>query len=129
MTNCNALKNVVEFDMTQVPNVTLNNSYDVEELYMSKTTNLSLINMKNIKRLVYLPNSEYENFNLTTLRNSSNYTISAVNCPSLKTFIVTAPQRKSYKKDTLTHDVRPDMVFCSNVLDISNTKITALYLY
>ena len=35
MTNCNALKNVVNFDMTQVPNVTLNNSYDVEELYMS----------------------------------------------------------------------------------------------
>lgn len=129
MTNCNALKNVVNFDMTQVPNVTLNNSYDVEELYMSKTTNLSLINMKNIKRLVYLPNSEYENFNLTTLRNSSNYTISAVNCPSLKTFIVTAPQRKSYKKDTLVHDVRPDMVFCSNILDISNTKITDLYLY
>ena len=129
MTNCNALKNVVNFDMTQVPNVTLNNSYDVEELYMSKTTNLSLINMKNIKRLVYLPNAEYENFNLTTLRNSSNYTISAVNCPSLKTFIVTAPQRKSYKKDTLVHDVRPDMVFCSNILDISNTKITDLYLY
>ena len=129
MTNCNALKNVVNFDMTQVPNVTLNNSYDVEELYMSKTTNLSLINMKNIKRLVYLPNTEYENFNLTTLRNSSNYTISAVNCPSLKTFIVTAPQRKSYKKDTLVHDVRPDMVFCSNILDISNTKITDLYLY
>ena len=129
MTNCNALKNVVNFDMTQVPNVTLNNSYDVEELYMSKTTNLSLINMKNIKRLVYLPNAEYENFNLTSLRNSSNYTISAVNCPSLKTFIVTAPQRKSYKKDTLVHDVRPDMVFCSNILDISNTKITDLYLY
>ena len=129
LTNCNALKNVVNFDMTQVPNVTLNNSYDVEELYMSKTTNLSLINMTKIKRLIYLPNAEYENFNLTSLRNSSNYTISAVNCPSLKTFIVTAPQRKSYKKDTLVHDVRPDMVFCSNILDISNTKITDLYLY
>ena len=129
LTNCNALKNVVNFDMTQVPNVTLNNSYDVEELYMSKTTNLSLINMNKIKRLIYLPNNEYENFNLTSLRNSSNYTISAVNCPSLKTFIITAPQRKSYKKDTLVHDVRPDMVFCSNILDISNTKITDLYLY
>ena len=129
MTNCNALKNVVNFDMTQVPNVTLNNSYDVEELYMSKTTNLSLINMANIQRLVYLPNSEYENFNLTTLRNSSNYTISAVNCPSLKTFITTAPQRKSYKQDTLTHDIRPDMVFCANTLDISNTKITDVKFY
>ena len=129
MTNCNALKNVVNFDMTQVPNVTLNNSYDVEELYMSKTTNLSLINMVNIQRLVYLPNSEYENFNLTTLRNSSNYTISAVNCPSLKTFITTAPQRKSYKLDTLTHDVRPDMTFSANILDISNTKITDVKFY
>ena len=129
MTNCNALKNVVNFDMTQVPNVTLNNSYDVEELYMSKTTNLSLINMANIQRLVYLPNSEYENFNLTTLRNSSNYTISAVNCPSLKTFITTAPQRKSYKLDTLTHDVRPDMTFSANILDISNTKITDVKFY
>ena len=129
MTNCNALKNVVNFDMTQVPNVTLNNSYDVEELYMSKTTNLSLINMANIQRLVYLPNSEYENFNLTTLRNSSNYTISAVNCPSLKTFITTAPQRKSYKQDTLTHDVRPDMTFSANILDISNTKITDVKFY
>ena len=129
MTNCNALKNVVNFDMTQVPNVTLNNSYDVEELYMSKTTKLSLINMANIQRLVYLPNAEYENFNLTTLRNSSNYTISAVNCPSLKTFITTAPQRKSYKQDTLTHDIRPDMVFCANTLDISNTKITDVKFY
>ena len=129
MTNCNALKNVVNFDMTQVPNVTLNNSYDVEELYMSKTTNLSLINMANIQRLVYLPNSEYENFNLTTLRNSSNYTISAVNCPSLKAFITTAPQRKSYKLDTLTHDVRPDMTFSANILDISNTKITDVKFY
>ena len=129
MTNCNALKNVVNFDMTQVPNVTLNNSYDVEELYMSKTTNLSLINMANIQRLVYLPNSEYENFNLTTLRNSSNYTISAVNCPSLKTFITTAPQRKSYKLDTLTHDIRPDMTFSANILDISNTKITDVKFY
>ena len=124
MTNCNALRNVINFDLTKVPNVTLNNSYDVEEIYMSETTNLSLINMPNIQRLIYLPNSEYENFNLTSLRNSTNYTISAVNCPNLKTFITTSPHRISYKKDKLTHDIKPNIVFAANNLDISNTKIT-----
>ena len=124
MTNCNALRNVINFDLTKVPNVTLNNSYDVEEIYMSETTNLSLINMPNLQRLIYLPNSEYETFNLTSLRNSTNYTISAVNCPNLKTFITTSPQRISYKKDTLSHDIKPNIVFAANNLDISNTKIT-----
>ena len=124
MTNCNALRNVINFDLTKVPNVTLNNSYDVEEIYMSETTNLSLINMPNIQRLIYLPNSEYETFNLTSLRNSTNYTISAVNCPNLKTFITTSPHRISYKKDTLTHDIKPNIVFAANNLDISNTRIT-----
>ena len=124
MTNCNALRNVINFDLTKVPNVTLNNSYDVEEIYMSETTNLSLINMPNIQRLIYLPNSEYETFNLTSLRNSTNYTISAVNCPNLKTFITTSPHRISYKKDKLTHDIKPNIVFAANNLDISNTKIT-----
>ena len=124
MTNCNALRNVINFDLTKVPNVTLNNSYDVEEIYMSETTNLSLINMPNLQRLIYLPNSEYETFNLTSLRNSTNYTISAVNCPNLKTFITTSPQRISYKKDTLSHDIKPNIVFAANNLDISNTRIT-----
>ena len=91
---------------------------------MSETTNLSLINMPNIQRLIYLPNSEYETFNLTSLRNSTNYTISAVNCPNLKTFITTSPQRISYKKDTLSHDIKPNIVFAANNLDISNTRIT-----
>ena len=112
MTNCNALTNVINFDMTQIPTVTLNNSYDADELYMSKTTNLSLVNMANIKKLIFVPNNEHESFNLTELRNSPDYTISAINCPSLKTFMTTAPYRTSYKTDsyTMIEIVREDNV-------------------
>lgn len=123
LTNCNALTNVVNFDMTQIPSVTLNNSYDADELYMSKTTNLSLVNMANIKKLIFLPNNEHETFNLTQLRNYPDYTISAINCPSLKTFMTTAPYRDSYTNGEYG-DILPNTAFCANTLDISNTKIT-----
>ena len=123
MTNCNALTNVINFDMTQIPTVTLNNSYDADELYMSKTTNLSLVNMANIKKLIFVPNNEHESFNLTELRNSPDYTISAINCPSLKTFMTTAPYRDSYTNGEYG-EVAPNTAFCANTLDISNTKIT-----
>ena len=123
LTNCNALTNVVNFDMTQIPTVTLNNSYDADELYMSKTTNLSLVNMANIKKLIFIPNNEHETFNLTELRNCPDYTISAINCPNLKTFMTTAEYRESYKNGEYG-DVLPNTAFCANTLDISNTKIT-----
>ena len=123
MTNCNALTNVINFDMTQIPTVTLNNSYDADELYMSKTTNLSLVNMANIKKLIFLPNNEHETFNLTVLRNSPDYMISAINCPNLKTFMTTAEYRNSYKNGEYGN-VKPNIAFCANTLDISNTKIT-----
>ena len=123
MINCNALTNVINFDMTQIPTVTLNNSYDAEELYMSKTTNLSLVNMANIKKLTFIPNNEHETFNLTELRNSPDYIISAINCPNLKTFMTTAEYRYSYKNGEYG-DVKPNTAFCANTLDISNTKIT-----
>ena len=123
MTNCNALTNIINFDMTQIPTVTLNNSYDADELYMSKTTNLSLVNMANIKKLTFLPNNEHETFNLTELRNSPDYMISAINCPNLKTFMTTAEYRNSYKNGEYG-DVKPNTAFCANTLDISNTKIT-----
>ena len=123
LTNCNALTNVVNFDMTQIPSVTLNNSYDADELYMSKTTNLSLVNMANIKKLIFIPNNEHETFNLTQLRNYPNYNISAINCPSLKTFMTTAPYRASYTNGEYG-EVAPNTAFCANTLDISNTKIT-----
>lgn len=123
LTNCNALTNLVNFDMTQIPSVTLNNSYDADELYMSKTTNLSLVNMANIKKLIFIPNNEHETFNLTELRNCPDYTVSAINCPSLKTFMTTAGYRESYKNRDYG-DVTPNTAFCANTLDISNTKIT-----
>ena len=123
LTNCNALTNVVNFDMTQIPTVMLNNSYDADELYMSKTTNLSLVNMANIKKLIFLPNNEHETFNLTELRNCPDYTISAINCPNLKTFMTTAEYRDSYNNGEYG-DVAPNTAFCANTLDISNTKIT-----
>ena len=123
MTNCNALTNVINFDMTQIPTVTLNNSYDTDELYMSKTTNLSLVNMAKIKKLIFIPNNEHETFNLTVLRNYPDYTISAINCPNLKTFMTTAEYRNSYKNGEYG-DVKPNTAFCANTLDISNTKIT-----
>ena len=123
MTNCNALTNVINFDMTQIQTVALNNSYDTDELYMSKTTNLSLVNMARIKKLIFLPNNEHETFNLTELRNSPDYMISAINCPNLKTFMTTAEYRYSYKNGEYG-DIKPNAVFCANTLDISNTKIT-----
>lgn len=123
LTNCNALTNVVNFDMTQIPTVTLNNSYDADELYMSKTTNLSLVNMANVKKLIFVPNNKHETFNLTELRNCPDYTVSAINCPSLKTFMTTAGYRESYKNGD-HGDVAPNTAFCANTLDISNTKIT-----
>ena len=123
LTNCNALTNLVNFDMTQIPTVTLNNSYDADELYMSKTTNLSLVNMANVKKLIFVPNNEHETFNLTELRNCPDYTVSAINCPSLKTFMTTAGYRESYKNGDYG-EVAPNTAFCANTLDISNTKIT-----
>ena len=127
LTNCNALTNVVNFNMTQIPAVTLNNSYDADELYMSKTTNLSLVNMANVKKLIFVPNNEHETFNLTQLRNYPDYTISAINCPSLKTFMTTAGYRESYKNGDYG-EVAPNTAFCANTLDISNTKITDVNL-
>lgn len=123
MTNCNALKNIVNFDMTTVPKVTLNNSYDVDEMYMSATTNLSLVNMARLERLIYLPNNEHETFNLTQLRNYPNYNISAINCPNLKTFMTTAPYRTSYNNGDYG-EVQPNTAFCTNILDLSNTRMT-----
>ena len=127
LTNCNALTNVVNFDMTQIPSVTLNNSYDADELYMSKTTNLSLVNMANIKKLIFIPNNEHETFNLTQLRNYPNYNISAINCPNLKTFMTTAPYRTSYNNGDYG-EVQPNTAFCTNILDLSNTRITDVKL-
>lgn len=123
MTNCNNLTDVINFDLTQVPKVILNNSYDTEELYMSKTTNLTLNNMKNLKRLIYIPNAEIEEFDLSNLMSASEYAITTFNCPNLTDFITTSQQRTSYR---LTSDgnIYPNKVFMASLLDLSNTQFS-----
>ena len=97
MTNCNALTNVANFDLSNAQQVTLNNSYNVvNELYFSKTTNLSVSNMSNLERVVYIPNAEHEVFDKVNVDNASNYTVSTFNCPKLTTFMTTASYRDSY---------------------------------
>ena len=127
MTNCNALTNVVNFDLENVDNVTLNNSYNIaNELYFSKTTNLSLRNMSNLERVIYLPNAEYEVFDKNNVNNASDYKVSVFNSPKCNTFMVTAPYRESYMKDY--GEVKPDEVFIANSIDISDTGFTDVKL-
>ena len=97
MTNCNALTNVVNFDLLQTPSIVLNNSYNTAaELYFRDTTNLSLSNMSNLERVIFTPNNEYETFELINVANAPDYKVTTFNCPKLSTFITTAPYRESY---------------------------------
>lgn len=97
MTNCNALINVVNFDLLQTPSITLNNSYNTAaELYFRDTTNLSLSNMSNLERVIFTPNNEYETFELINVANAPDYKVTTFNCPKLSTFMTTAPYRESY---------------------------------
>lgn len=116
LTNCNALENVVNFDLTKTPTVLLDNSYNTEELYMSETTNLTLRNMNAIKRLIYLPNDEYETFDLDYLTSGKNYSVTTFNCPNLTDFITTAPHRLSYDNCGLTEKI-----------DIKTNKVEETY--
>ena len=127
MTNCNALTNVVNFDLENVTNVTLNNSYSIaNELYFSKTTNLSLSNMTNLERVIYTPNDEYAVFNRDYLSTKPDYKISVFNAPKCTEFIVTSPQRLSYGLDDT--EIKPDTVFAANSIDISNARFTDIKL-
>ena len=97
MTNCNALENVINFDLLQTPSITLNNSYNTAaELYFRDTTNLSLSNMSNLERVIFTPNNEYETFELINVANAPDYKVTTFNCPKLSTFMTTAPYRESY---------------------------------
>ena len=73
LTNCNNLTNCINFDLTKTPTVLLDNSYNAEELYMSETTNLTLKNMPTLKRVIYTPNDEYEEFDINNVINGKNY--------------------------------------------------------
>lgn len=96
LTNCNNLTETINFDLTQVPTVLLDNSYNGEELYMSGTTNLTLKNMSSLKRVIFTPNSEYSAFDINNVLNGANYKITTFNNPMMTDFITTAPHRLSY---------------------------------
>ena len=106
MTNCNALKNVTNFNLEDATNVTLNNSYNTtSELYFSKAVNLSVSNMPNLEKVIYTPNSEHEEFDKANIDNAPNYTVSTFNCPKLTTFMTTAPYRESYNNCGVTDEI------------------------
>lgn len=118
LSNCNKLKS---FDLSKVKNISLDNSYNAEELRLSTNEQVNLKNMSSLKRLVYTPNNELEDFDLTVLKNSPNVTVTTFNCPQLKDFITTAPQRVSYGKSN--DEIYPYKLFMANKLDLSNTQL------
>ena len=128
MTNCNALENIIGFDLLQTPSITLNNSYNtVAELYFRDTTNLSLSNMSNLERVIFTPNNEYETFEMINVANAPDYKITTFNCPQLSTFMTTAPYRESYNNGEYG-DIQPNTTFTANSIDISNTQFTDVKL-
>jgi len=107
MTNCNALTNVTNFDLSNAQQVTLNNSYNTtNELYLKNASTLSLSNMSNLEKVIYTPNAEHETFDITNLANTKDYNITTFNCPKLTTFMTTAPYRESYNNCEITDEQR-----------------------
>lgn len=121
LSNCNKLKS---FDLSKVKNISLDNSYNAEELRLTINQSVDLKNMSSLKRLIYLPNNEIEEFDLTTLRNSGDYIITTFNCPNLKEFITTAPQRNSYGESD--SNIYPNKLFMANKLDLGGTQFEAI---
>ena len=142
MTNCNALENVINFDLLQTPSITLNNSYNTAaELYFRDTTNLSLSNMPNLERVIFTPNNEYETFELINVANAPDYKVTTFNCPKLSTFMTTAPYRESFNNVSgyvgygpaiiqakVYGDIQPNTTFTANSIDISSTQFTDVKL-
>ena len=96
LSNCAGITNTENFDLTKIPTVILDNSYNTDELYMSETTNLTLRNMSNLERVIYTPNSEYSEFDINNVIGGKNYKVTTNGCPKLTTFMTTAPFRLSY---------------------------------
>lgn len=118
LSNCNKLKS---FDLSKVKNITLDNSYSAEEIRLSTNQQVNLRNMGTLKRLAYTPNGESEEFDLATLKNSPDVTITSFNCPNLKEFITTAPQRISYGESD--NNIYPYKLFMANKLDLSGLQV------
>ena len=121
LTNCNNLTETINFDLTQVPTVLLDNSYNGEELYMSATTNLTLKNMPSLKRVIFTPNSEYSAFDINNVLNGANYKITTFNNPMMTDFITTAPNRLSYQNGEYGY-ITPNTAFTANTLDLADTQ-------
>ena len=103
LTNCNQLDNCINFDLTKTPTVSLDNSYNTDELYMSATTDLTLKNMPTLERVVFTPNNEYSEFDINNVLNAPNYKVTTFNNPRMTDFIVTAPHRDSYNGDDVEY--------------------------
>ena len=140
MTNCNALTNVVNFDLLNTPSISLNNSYNTAaELYFRDTSNLSLSNMPNLERVIFTPNNEYETFEMINVANAPDYKVTTFNCPKLSTFMTTAPYRESWLVDaeytteymgqirTILEYIQTDgtQYFTTNYIPNANTVVEA----
>ena len=128
MVNCNALTNIVNFDLLSASSITLNNSYNtITELYLQNTTNLSLSNMFNLQRVVYLPNDEYEVFDKGYLATRPDYKITTFNTPNCE-FVITAPHRLSYTNGEYG-EIKPNTVFSANSIDLSEAYFETVKLF
>lgn len=122
LSNCPGITNS-SIDLTKVPTVSLDNSLDKEEIYLSEVTDLTLKNMPTLKRLLFTPNNEYEEFDINNVINGKNYKVTTFNNPNMKEFITTAPHRLSYHNGEYG-DITPNKVFSANTLDLSDTQFT-----
>ena len=93
----NAENLISPIDLTKYEVVEIDNSYNsISELYFKDATDLTLNNIPNLEKVIYVPNSEYDTFELINITNAPNYNIVTFNCPKLSTFMTTAPYRESY---------------------------------
>ena len=126
LSNCPGITNS-SIDLTKVPTVSLDNSLDKEEIYLSEVTDLTLKNMPTLKRLLFTPNNEYEEFDINNVISGKNYKVTTFNNPNMKEFITTAPHRLSYNNGEYG-DIYPNTTFSANTLDLSDTQFTDIKL-
>ena len=121
LSNCPGIANS-NINLTKVPTVSLDNSLDKEELYLSEVTDLTLKNMPTLKRVLFTPNNEYEEFDINNVINGKNYKVTTFNNPNMKEFITTAPHRASYNNSDFK---LVDKEIITDELDINNQTILA----
>ena len=126
LTNCKGIDGT-QFNFKDMTTLTIDNSLeDILEIVTRDITNLTLKNMPNIERIIYIPNDEYEVFSLDKFNTAKDYIIKASNCQNLNDFITTAPQRLSYPE--IDDVISPNKVFISNFLDLSTSTFKNIKL-